>query len=109
VCPTVPHMTLTSDTLEAMKTARLETPRTVRRLIRHFDISVVEVARTLGIDRTGVYARFAGSTAIKSEELAGLSAMLNVPVGVFYTSADDALRWVLAHPEAGPNRALKPS
>ena len=47
-------------------------------------------------------SRLNGKTVIRSEELAGLAHYFGVPVLVFYLEPDEALRWVLDHPEHRP-------
>ena len=56
----------------------------------------------MGMTRQAIYNRLHGTAGFKSEEMAGLAVLFGVPTGVLSMAPDDALRWVLDHPERRP-------
>lgn len=88
--------------LIAIERAKRTVPRVIRRLALHYDVTASDLAEQLGVTRAAVSSRLNGKTVIRSEELAGLAHYFGVPILVFYLEPDEALRWVLDHPEHRP-------
>ena len=86
----------------AIAEARTVVPKTVDRLMTHFGVSAIALGQELGVSRQAVYSRLRGTAGFKSEEMVGLSVLFGVPTQVLSLSPDDALRWVLDHPERRP-------
>lgn len=82
----------------AMSGAKEQAPRTIRRLMNYFGISMTELVEVLGVGRQTAYNRMSGSSSFRQEDLAGLAAFFEVPVAVLQGPPDDAVRYVLDHP-----------
>lgn len=88
--------------LDAMRKARtsakMGVPSVLRQLMTYKRLRMYHLAAALEVEPQSMSARLNGKTVIKQEELAALAVLFEVPVGVFYMSPDEALRWVLDHP-----------
>ena len=98
--------TVTSaEAMDAMRRARTQAkagvPSVIRQLMTYKRLRMYHLAAALEVEPQSMSARLNGKTVIKQEELAALAVLLQVPVGVFYMSPDDALRWVLNNPPTG--------
>ncbi len=93
-----------SESLDAMRRARSSAktgvPSVIRQLMTYKRLRMYHLAAALEVEPTSMSSRLNGKTVIKQEELAALAVLFQVPVGVFYMSPDEALRWVLDHPPA---------
>lgn len=83
------------DNGQAMGEARKRVPKVIRVLMDHYGVSGARLGEALGVAPQAVYARLAGTTSIKAEELAELAKVFSVPVEVFFLMPADALRYVL--------------
>ena len=76
----------------------------LRRLARYYEVTDLQLALALDVSRQTVNSWVNGRTRIPDEIEAGLAAFFGVPREVLYLSPDDALRWVLDHPQVpSPN------
>jgi len=90
------------EAIEGARQARRQVPIVVRRLMRHFDVTDRHLAEAFGLSRQAINQRVNGKTPIRPEEEDGFAAFFGLPAEVLRLAADDALRWVLDHPDAGP-------
>lgn len=85
--------------MTSAREARQRVRRVIRKLMRHWDLHDADLADAFGVSRQAMNYRLTGRTAIAPEEEAGFAAFFGVPTAVLYLPPDDALRWVLDHPE----------
>ena len=87
---------------QVVEVARVEAaeqvPKTVRRLMNYFGMSVAELAAVMDSTRQTAYNRLNGTSSFRQEDLAGLSALFGVPIEMLMRGPDDAIRWVLDNP-----------
>ena len=96
------RMATRPEVLEAVaqaREARLRVRPVLRRLMRHFELTDRALADAFGISRQAMNYRINGRTTIPPEEVAGFAAFFGVPEQVMYLTPDEALRWVLDHPD----------
>lgn len=99
-CHTVPTMTTSAGVLTAQEGARQGVPRVLRQLMAYSGVTGGQLARAFGMSRQAMSLRITGKQRFGADEIAGLAACFGVPVQVFYLSPDEALRWVIDHPQA---------
>ncbi len=96
------------DVREAVENARLarqRLPRTIRALMRLYDVTDQEVADAFGFgSRQALNNRLTGRTAIAPEEEEGFARFFGVERHVLYMEPEDAMRWALDHPSDLLNR-----
>jgi hypothetical protein len=88
--------------LTAVNTARQkwqDVPHVLRALKRYFEITDEQLGVALGLTRQAVQSRLGGASKITPWELAGFAALFGIPESLFFGSPDEALRWVLDHPD----------
>lgn len=88
--------------LSAVLDAEKRVPDTVRALKRHFNVSDRALATAFGTSRQTMNGRINSATKLTAAEVAGFAYFFRVPEGVLYLTRDEAIRWCLDHPEAGP-------
>lgn len=76
-------------------------PFVLRRLKAYRGLTDQQIAVRSGMKRSTVQSRMAGKP-VPTDELDELAHALGVPVVVLFMPADEALRWVLDHPEMPP-------
>jgi len=76
---------------------------TVRQLARFLGISQVEIADRIHVSRQTMNQRLNGQTQFGPQEIAAIALILGVPRHVMDMSPNDAVRWVLDHPEEFPD------
>jgi DNA-binding XRE family transcriptional regulator len=81
---------------------------TVRQLTRLIGVRQTEIADALGMSRQTFNGRMTGATNLEPWELAGIAAMLGVPVHVLEMEPNDAIRWILDHPEVSKRMTWSP-
>lgn len=91
--------------MQTEREAFLRVRATVRRLMRHWEITDKDLARAFGMSRQAINYRINGRTTIHEDDAAGFAAYFRVPKAVLQMAPNDALRWVLDHPDAGPEAA----
>ena len=72
---------------------------TVRSLARFLGFPVGDIAKCLHMSRPTLATRFNGATVFEPWEIAAIAAGFGVPASVLDLNPDDAVRWVLDHPE----------
>lgn len=96
-------MATTADALQAMRAAKTSVPQVIRRLMRFYGITAADLAPVLGVSGPAVYARLAGTTVVKSEEIAALAVFFGVPVRVFFLPPDEAVKVAALEGTGGPS------
>lgn len=73
---------------------------TVTAVCRFVGVSTSELARRLGVPYTTIQNKLVGKAVIQAWELDAMAAALHLPVSVLEENGpDDAVRWLLDHPE----------
>lgn len=73
---------------------------TVRQLAKLLDVPQADLAKGLKMSRQSFNGRMTGATTLQPWELAGIAAMLGVPVAVLDLDPVEATRWVVDHAQA---------
>lgn len=100
-------MTTKSDVATAIKDARQEWDqrrRTVAKVAQFLDVNTTQLAIKMDMKRSTVTGRLKGTTKMEPWELPGFAAALGVPADVLELSPDEAIRWIIDHPEIVRNR-----
>lgn len=74
-------------------------PATLRQFRNYWGTNDAELARLTGIKRTTLANKMKGVGSFSPGEVQALAALFGVPLDVLYMPPQDALRWVLDHPE----------
>jgi Zn-dependent peptidase ImmA (M78 family) len=93
------------DVLSAMRAERealLRVRPAVRKLMKYWDLTDSDLAAAFGVSRQAINYRINGRTVIHEDDAAGFAAYFRVPKEILRMAPDDALRYVLDHPECGP-------
>lgn len=96
-----------SEMVEEARRRYDNTRRAVSGLIAYLGMPQAALARAMGMSRQTLSSRLSGTSEIKGWERDGLAALLGVPVEVLGLDPDDALRWVLDHPDRRPEWWLR--
>ena len=73
---------------------------TVRQLAKLLDVPQADLAKGLKMSRQSFNGRMNGATTLQPWELAGIAAMLGVPVSVLDLEPVAATQWVVDHAQA---------
>ena len=84
-------------------------PATLRQFRNYWGTNDAELARLTGIKRTTLANKMKGVGSFAPGEVQALAALFGVPLDVLYMTPQDALRWVLDHPETTEKAILRNS
>lgn len=97
------HMTATVTVLaDRVQTVGQRTRSTIQALKGYRDLRDQDIAEAVGWSRQKVQSYVNGPTKFTAEALAAFGFVLDVPEHVLLMNRDDALRWVLDHPNGAP-------
>lgn len=95
----VQRMAISGDWLEDRER---ELARTLRTVQDYYRVSNVKLGLAAGIPTSTVRNKVLGLTPLGTAESERFAQALGVPLDVLTMRPDEALRWVMEHPEAGP-------
>ncbi len=81
---------------------------TVRQVLRYLGASQSEIAEGLGLTRQSLNGRLMGRIQFNPWELDAIAKGLGIPRKVLNGSPEDAIRWLLDHPEVAPEFRWSP-
>jgi hypothetical protein len=73
--------------------------KTVRAVSRFLNVRQNYLAESLGMSQQLISDRLNGRKTIEPWEMVGFATALGVPERVLHMDPDDAVRWIMAHPE----------
>lgn len=79
----------------------------IKALSRHFEVKSADMAELIDVERSAMSSKLNARREFKHEELYTLGQFFRVPLELFYGTRDDAIRFVLDHPETGPDRTVR--
>jgi hypothetical protein len=95
--------TVNREVIDAMAEARTRVPKTVEKVLGYYSLTGADVSRVLGLNPQTVHNKLSGRSAFRHEEIVGLARWLATPIDVLLRlEPDDALRWVIDHPDVRP-------
>ena len=101
LCRTLGYVAITEQ-LAAADDAASNVPGTLGRLMAYYGLRDTGLAELARMARSTVRTRRTGEQQCTASDLAKFAAIFGVPVLVFYLAPDEALRWVIDHPERRP-------
>ena len=104
--PILLRMAMDVGVLSAIADAQKQVPLTVRALKAYYGVSDAALGRAFGTSRQTINGRLTKATKLSAGEVAGFARFFRVPEGVLYLTKDEAIRWCLDHPDAGPPASL---
>lgn len=84
-------------------------PAVLRRFRNYMGTNDAELARLTGIKRTTLANKMKGNGSFSPGEMHALAEVFGVPVDVLYLEPDNAVRWLLDHPEHREQALLRTS
>lgn len=80
--------------------------RTVEAVARHLKIPGRDLGRLLGVSQSTISKKLAGVVRLEPWELDALAHVLGVPEYVLWSEPNDAIRWILDHPDEVVTRGV---